>query len=117
MTTYDFYRDTYGGSLSDEVFSSNVGLAEAVISALLYPTVAGDLSDVEIYNRAVCAQIDHIAGRAGEEIIGRRVKSEAIGDRSVTYEDDRAGVFVLGTSVSPLSVMLLEGAGYLSRWI
>lgn len=115
MTTYDFYRDVYGGSLDETVFSEHVTEAEAIISALLYPTVIGDISSTEIFHRAVCSQVEYGVklGEAGSRLI----KSESLGDRSVTYGESDGGIRIRGVAVSPVSVMILEGAGYLNRWI
>lgn len=116
MTTYEFYRDVCGGKADEVSFDSAVGEAETVIRALLYPTLPDDLSGspADAFRRAVCLQIDHSLAETG----GARVKSESLGDRSVTYETEDAGtVRIRGVSAAPQAVLLLEGSGCLSRWV
>lgn len=117
MTTYEFYRDIHIGTADEASFLTAVSAAETVIRALLYPTVTDDLSEVQLagFHRAVCLQVDYsLANRQTA-----RIKSESLGDRSVTYELDSAagGLTVMGAAVSPQAVMLLEGCGCLSRWV
>lgn len=119
MTTYEFYRDVHGGTADEASFASAVGAAETVIRALLYPTLTDDLSDVQItgFYRAVCLQVDH--SLADSRTGSARIKSESLGDHSVTYELDSAagGLTVMGVAVSPQAVLLLEECGCLSRWV
>ena len=116
MTTYEFYRDTYGGTADEVSFLRTVSAAESVLRALLYPALTDDLTEEQRtgFSRAVCVQADYsMAGHHG------RIKSESLGDRSVTYELDSAagGLTVLGTAVAPQAVLLLEECGCLSRWV
>ncbi|MGN1346528.1 MAG: hypothetical protein ACI4V1_07060 [Eubacteriales bacterium] len=120
MTSYEFYRDTYGGCAEEKAFADGVGAAETVLRALLYPADAAELSGVrrDAFERAVCCQVDYrlaadAAGRAGDA----RVKSESLGDRSVTYEYAGGGVRVLGNAVAPEALLLLWESGCLSRWV
>ncbi len=118
MTTYEFYRDICGGTADESAFAAAAVTAETVIRALLYPASADDFSEVQkdAYSRAVCAQIDH--GLAEERTGTGKIRSESLGDRSVTYADEKTGeIRVRGISVSPKAVLLLENAGCLSRWI
>lgn len=116
MTTYGFYRDVHGGTADEALFDSAVGAAETVICALLYPAHPDDLSErqADAFRHAVCLQIDHGLADPG----GARVRSESLGDRSVTYETEDAGeIRVKGVSVSPQAVLLLETSGCLTRWV
>ncbi len=118
MTTYEFYCGAFGGTADEVSFASAVGTAETVIRALLYPASADDLSgnQADAFRRAVCAQVDY--GLAGDRAGTARIKSESLGDRSVTYETEEAGELrVKGIPVSPQAVLLLENAGCLSRWV
>ena len=118
MITYEFYRDRCGGTADEAAFSSAAVTAEAVIRALLYPALPEDLtgSGKDAFLRAVCAQADHSLAGAGTGT--GRIRSETLGDRSVTYAEETAGeVRVNGISVSPQALLLLGNAGCLSRWV
>lgn len=121
MTTYEFYRDEYGGTADEVSFLAAVSSAETVLRALLYPVCPENLNELQKngFLRAVCLQVDYSAvyniGYGG-----RQIKSESIGDHSVTYADaggTASGVTVMGISVSPEAVMLLTDCGCLSRWV
>ncbi len=118
MMTYEFYRDIHGGTADETSFTSAVGTAETVIRALLYPELADDFSETQkdAFQRAVCAQVDY--SLAGDRAGTARIKSESLGDRSVTYETENTEELrVRGISVAPQAVLLLENAGCLSRWV
>lgn len=121
MTSYEFYRDEYGGTADEVSFLAAVASAETVVRALLYPVRPEELSESQKngFFRAVCVQADYSASQTGGKD-SRRIKSESIGDHSVTYADaDRTagGVTVMGMAVSPEAVMLLTDCGCLSRWV
>jgi len=118
MTTYEFYRDEYGGTADEVSFLSAVSSAEAVMRALMYPGRPEELNETQknAFLRAVCIQADY--GTA--ENSGRKVRSESIGDHSVTYADadgTAGGVTVMGIAAAPQAVMLLTDCGCLSRWV
>ncbi len=116
MTTYEFYRDVCGGHADEASFDSAVGAADTVIRAFLYPADPDGFcgSRADAFRRAVCLQVDHTLEDPGR----MRVRSESLGDRSVTYETEDAGeIFVKGVSVSPQAVLILEVCGCLTRWV
>ena len=119
MTAYEFYRDTFGGTAGEAEFLAAVGTAETVIRALLRPAMPEDLSETqrEIFHRAVCMQVDH--GKANEAAGTVRIRKESLGDRSVTYDttDGAGDLRVMGISVAPQAVLLLENSGCLSCWV
>ena len=118
MITYEFYRDRCGGTADPASFSSAAVPAEAVIRALLYPALPEDFPEFRrnAYQCAVCAQADYIL--AGTGTGAGRIRSETLGDRSVTYAEETAGeVRVNGIPVAPQALLLLGNAGCLSRWV
>ena len=124
MVTYEFYRDTYGGTADEASFARAASTAETVLRTLLFPTVTDDLSESQLteFFRAVCVQADYTLASVGNARSGSRIKSESLGDRSVTYEYDSdgsagVGLYVMGAAVAPEAVMLLENCGCLSRWV
>ena len=62
------------------------------------------------------AQVDCSFAEAG---MGTgRIRSETLGDRSVTYAEETAGeVRVNGIPTAPQALLLLGNAGCLSRWV
>ena len=119
MTAYEFYRNTFAGTAGEAEFQAAVGTAEAVIRALLRPAMPEDFSDaqLEVFHRAVCIQADYGRATAAEGTM--RIKKESLGDRSVTYDTENGAgdLRVMGISVSPQAVLLLENSGHLSRWV
>jgi hypothetical protein len=118
VITYEFYRDRCGGTADEAAFSSAAVTAEAVIRALLYPASPEDFSEsqTDAFLRAVCAQADYSLAEAGTGT--GRIRSETLGDRSVTYAEEIAGeVRVNGIPVAPQALLLLGNAGCLSRWV
>ncbi len=121
MTTYEFYRGEYGGTADEVSFLAAVSSAETVIRALLYPVRPEELNESQKngFFRAVCMQADYSAAQTGAQNV-RRIKSESLGDHSVTYAEadgSAGGMTVMGITVSPEAVMLLKDCGCLSSWV
>ncbi len=115
MVTYDFYRDVHGGLAEEADFVRASSSAETVLRRLLFPNVPEDFDEAgtAAFSRAVCVQTDEILNGGGR----LRVKSESVGDRSVTYAEDGGSRSVGGMTVAAEAVLLLENAGCLSRWV
>ncbi len=86
--------------------------AEALLLALIYPTVGADMNGEQV--RAFTEAVDLQRAYASS---GRDVKSRQAGDVSVVYRDVGAGVSVGGGVISPEAVAVLRGAGLLCRWV
>jgi len=120
MTTYEFYRGIHGGTADEAAFASSVSAAENLLRSLLFPAVPEEFAGgrADAFCRAVCLQVDFdLAGGGAAD--GARIRSETLGDRSVTYELDgrRTVTRVKGAAAAPQAVMLLENSGCLSRWV
>ncbi len=113
MVTYDTYRNVYGGTADEARFSSVAGTAEAALRALIYPNEVSAVPS-DVFSRAVCIQVEHMLCYGAES--ARRVKSEAIGDRSVTYENV-SGITICGVSVAAEAALLLRESGGISCWV
>ncbi len=74
--TYGFYRDSFGGSLSEAAFGESLPLAEAHVRWLC--AVKGADAESEPFMRAVCAAADAFAEYGAGEVGGY-----AIGEFSV----------------------------------
>lgn len=116
MTTYEFYREIYGGTADEVSFLAAVTPAETILLALLHPVRPEDFSEEqrEIFFRAVCIQTDY-----GMNNPVLRIRSESLGDRSVTYETepDTGRMSVRGMTAAPQAVLLLENGGCLPGWV
>ncbi len=115
MVTYDFYRDVHGGLADEADFARASTSAEAVLRRLLFPNVpeAFEAARSDAFLRAVCIQTDELLNGGGNV----RVKSESLGDRSVTYAEEDGKISVGGRTVAAEAVLILENAGCISRWV
>lgn len=115
MVNYDFYRNVYGGLASEADFVRASSSAETVLRRLLFPNVPEDFdaAKTDAFSRAVCVQADERMNA----VDGPRVKSESLGDRSVTYADEDGRTSVGGKTVAAEAVLILENAGCISRWL
>ena len=66
--TYDWYRDSYGGSLGEAAFGESLPLAEAHVKWLC--AVKGAKTTCNAYRRAVCAALDAFAEYGAGEVGG-----------------------------------------------
>lgn len=104
--TYDFYRNTYKGSLGEGELDAPLVKAQALLVSMTGEEVPEKYSDKWLL--ALCALCDRVAGKDTRGM----VKSESVGSVSYTYTDTQA-------SVSDLSCVypFLVGTGLLWRGI
>lgn len=104
--TYDFYRNTYKGSLGEGELDAPLVKAQALLVSMTGETIPEKFS--EKWLLALCALCDRVAGKDTRGM----VKSESVGSVSYTYTDAQA-------SVSDLSCVypFLAGTGLLWRGI
>ncbi len=114
MVSYDFYRDVYGGDADEVMFARTSFPAETVLRRLLFPNRPETFDEEKslAFRRAVCVQADEMIRNGGTF----RVKSESLGDRSVTYAEDNR-MTVGGRAIATDAVLLLENAGCMNRWV
>jgi len=109
---YAYYRNTYCGMLDEALFDRYAPTACDVVS-VLSGLDCEDTDDVTLI-RAMCMECDFLerqASRAG-------VKSESLGDASVSYTGTDAGVtHTCSCPVSGEVIAALTRAGFLTRWI
>ena len=106
---YFYYRDTFGGGAAEDEFKRYAPSALDVVS-LLIGRDAESTADGCIL-RALCLEVDELISAGGFS----RVKSESLGDYSVSYGDGRASS-VADLPVSGEAVAALTRGGYLTRW-
>ncbi len=81
--TYQFYKDVYGGGLSESAFGLALPAASRHVRWLVGGAAPSD-DELESYQRAVCAAVDAFA-EFGEGQVG----GFSLGDFKVTrYEDE-----------------------------
>lgn len=110
---YSFYRDHYCGMLDESLFSRFAPTACDVVS-LLVGRDCEDTDDERIL-RAMCLECDYLE-RESHDRMG--LKSESLGDYSVTYGDGASAgeSFTCGCPVSAEVIASLTRAGLLTRW-
>jgi len=103
------YRETYGGTLPETVFTAQKRGAQDTILALLYPRQPKDLTAVETkaVAMAICAQID-----SG---LDKPFASEKNGDWRAQYAPGL--IRIGGMPVAPGAVGYLRAAGLLESWL
>lgn len=80
--TYQFYKDVYGGGLSESAFGLALPAALRHVRWLIGGVEPGD-DELESYQRAVCAAVDAFA-EFGEGQVG----GFSLGDFKVTHYED-----------------------------
>ena len=112
MKDYTYYKNEYGGALTEKEFLQHSKAAEAVIAHLLLPRHPADYPDKEDAIRcAVCLQTDQIAG--SRDCAG--LAAETLGNYRVEYRMPAFSVY--GEKVCPYAVLALSHAGLLNQWI
>ena len=112
MTDYSYYKNEYGGALTEEEFLQHSKAAEAVIAHLLLPRHPADYPEKEdAIHCAVCLQTDQIAG--GTDI--PELAAETLGDYRAEYR--LPAISVLGIKVCPYAMFTLSHAGLLNQWV
>lgn len=109
MLDYLYYKDTYGGEMTEGEFTKILRSAYDVIALMIGKESASANSEPVL--RALCLQADHLSRVLSENVI----KKESLGDYSVTY-DRSAGVAVSDISLSGEAIAALRCAGLLTRW-
>lgn len=115
---YSYYKDIYGGELTESEFCRCGEVASDVIAALLFGDRVG--VDAECDNdatlRALCCEVDYISSEGLGAERGSVVR-EALGDWSVTYGDGGHSMSCGGIPLSPAAVAALRAGGLLTRWV
>ena len=109
VTDFEFLTSDQAESMSDR-------RGEEILLSLIYPITKDNMSDAQLeeFARAAEDQLEYIISP------DREVKSESIGDVSVTYsigESDFGRLKNCGQEISPLAYARLMRCGLLTRWI
>ena len=101
---------------SDQAESANDRRGEEILLSLIYPITKDNMSTIqrEEFARAAEEQLEYIISP------DREVKSESIGDVSVTYsvgESEGGRLKNCGQEISPLAYSRLMRCGLLTRWV
>ncbi len=87
--------------------------ARNLLLSLIYPITEGDMSAEQSVQFALAADEQAEYSRSFSQ-----VKSESVGDVSVTYEtSSRSPLTYYGDPVSPAAISRLVRAGLMSRWV
>lgn len=108
---YAYYRNTYSGMLDEVLFSRFAPTACDVVSMLVGRDC--DYTEDAVVLRAMCMECDFLERQAAHA----GVKSESLGDASVSYAGTDAGVtHTCSCPVSGEVIAALTRAGLLTRW-
>lgn len=107
---YSYYKEIYGGELSEREFDRFSPAAADVVSVLTGTDVAESEDDGVL--RALCIETDDCARFSG---VNPWTESESAGDYSATY-DTRHVKNVCGIPVSAEAAAALTRCGLLTRW-
>ncbi len=107
---YSYYKEIYGGELSEREFDRFSLTAADVVSVLTGTDVTE--SDDECVIRALCIETDECAGFAGGN---PWTEAESAGDYSASYDTSRVKD-VCGMPVSAGAIAALTRCGLLTRW-
>ena len=112
MDNYAYYKEVYGGTLSEGAFQKLSPACAAVLSVLLYPADPALFTGeaLSAYREALCRQVDYQSGKNAGEL-----SREMLGDYTAVYRD--TDIRVLGTPVSPAALAILQSAHLICRWI
>ena len=95
---------------------ADINSAKNLLLALIYPITSGDMNEkqAEEFDLAVNEQYEYSLSCTGS------VKSESVGDVSVSYDvptSSKAPLRCYGQPVSPSAVGRLSRCGLLRRWV
>lgn len=114
--TYEYYVSSYGGDLSSDAFSKQIGKASAFIS---YLTMGRSTGETDAEQMAACAVADVYAASAGRLTSGG-ISSENNDGYSVTYADAVNGEAIEETvnrRAAAAARMYLANTGLLYRGV
>ncbi len=77
---YEFYKNTYGGTLTADIFASLVVSASSIVDYYTFNRIKEPDTKVKY---AVCELIDYLAELKATG--GKEVASETVGTHSITY--------------------------------
>ncbi len=93
---------------------SDIHTVHATLLSLIYPMGEGGMSAEQIRAMDQAAELQIQYEESGG---GSAVKSRSVGDVSVTYAEQTAGMNVNGRQISPAALAVLKNAGLLCRWV
>ncbi len=123
---YTYYTTTFGGS---EIPASDFGrladIASDLICAISTEEPSGSILTDETFMKACAYQVEFLHDQGGiDAIMGRSDASQSggsehLGNYSVSAgSSKKSGLkFYNGIPVSPMTIMLLEKIGLLTRWL
>lgn len=112
---YAYYKDIYGGELTEREFCRFAETAADMIAAYLGVSRVGvgEECDSAAVLRALCCQAEYISACGGDPGKGSVIR-EALGDWSVTYGG--GGSSGSSSSLSSAALAALRAGGYIGRW-
>ena len=81
--SYDYYRDSYGGKLDEDIFNSHLMSACSYVDMYTFGRVSADDVPVSVKN-TVCFIVEFINSNPDTRVIS----DESVGSQSVSYDSN-----------------------------
>ena len=120
--SFDKYVE-FGGTLDESEFNKYEIMAESVIDVYTYNNIYRIKNRTEQLNdclaKAAFHQIEFMILQGGpNNVITENIKSESLGDHSVSYSETKYdGFSIAGVKISPLTCNELDKCGLRCNWI
>lgn len=88
LTDYQYYSDTYKGSMTEDEFNRNILTASAYLNKITFGRIEAEISDLsEDIKYLACLCADEVKTLSESEIDGRKVASVSNDGYSVSFTD------------------------------
>lgn len=88
LTDYQYYSDTYKGSMTEDEFDRNILTASAYLNKITFGRIEADISDLsEDIQHLACLCADEVKSLSEANVDGRKVASVSNDGYSVSFAD------------------------------
>lgn len=88
LTDYQYYSDTYKGSMTEDEFNRNILTASAYLNKITFGRIEADISDLsEDIQHLACLCADEVKSLSEANVDGRKVASVSNDGYSVSFAD------------------------------
>lgn len=115
---YEYYRETYKGSLTEEDFDQFIDIAEDLVLCYVHDLASIQYTDKPLeyfgdFNRALCYEVDLLNSQGMEAIMNepsdKRLSSIKTSGFTISYSNQNARLFALnGMPFHPMTRSLIE---------
>lgn len=88
LTDYQYYSDTYKGSMTEDEFNRNILTASAYLNKITFGRIEANISDLsEDIQHLACLCADEVKSLSESNVDGRKVASVSNDGYSVSFAD------------------------------